>query len=129
MAKTSETTRVQSIIQRFAVELADAAREEAIGAMVAQLGAQGSGKRMPALKAPKSTAKREKGHKRSPAELENLTKSLRTFVQHNPGASARNISKGLGVETSELGVPFAKLFAQKAITKKGLRSATRYWSR
>ena len=72
---------------------------------------------------------RKKGAKRTPDELEGLTKSLLAYVRKNPGQRIEPIAKGLGVTTKELALPAKKLIAEKRFATKGQRRATTYFAK
>ncbi len=63
---------------------------------------------------------RAKGAKRTPEELEALTKSALAFIRKNPGSRVEQIGAGLGVPTKDLVLPIGKLFEAKSIKSTGV---------
>jgi len=69
---------------------------------------------------------RAKGAKRSPDELEALTKRLHAYVAKHPGQRIEQIGAGMGVPTKELNLCVKKLLVAKQLTKRGVKRATTY---
>lgn len=84
-------------------------------------------KQVKLLKA-KPAAKAKPGAKRSPAELGTLTKTLFSFIASNSGLGVQDLAKSLGKTTKELTLPIRKLLAEKKITSKGQKRATKYFA-
>ena len=79
---------------------------------------------------PRGTAKkRGGGAKRSPQEVEALTKSLLAAIKRNPGQRIEQIGKEIGTVTKDLALPVKKLIGEKLIATKGQRRATAYFPR
>jgi len=78
---------------------------------------------------PLRTKARPKGARRSPEELEELTKNILAYVRKNAGQRAEQIAAGLGTSTKELVRPIAKLLADKALKTQGVRRGTTYTAR
>lgn len=72
---------------------------------------------------------RAKGARRSPEELEELTKNILAYVRKNAGQRAEQIAAGLGTSTKELVRPITKLLADKALKTQGVRRGTTYTAR
>jgi hypothetical protein len=134
--------RIQTLIANFVDELTKAIQQEGAAAFAAAIGGEqgvvttqrsaARGPRAGASRAPSAAAKapaRRKGAKRSPEELEALTKTLLAAIKKTPGARIEEIGKGLGIATKELALPVAKLFEAKAIKTTGQRRATKYFPR
>lgn len=77
----------------------------------------------------KSSRGPRKGARRSPEELERLTKSVLAYVRKNAGQRAEQIAAGLGTSTKELVRPISKLLADKALKTRGVRRGTTYTAR
>jgi hypothetical protein len=134
--------RIQAIVNQFIADLSQALAEEGSAAIAAALGTLGGGevpapfgagakKRGPgrpkgSVGAPKTKA-RAKGAKRTPEELEALTKSLLGVIRKSPGSRIEEIAATLEVPTKELQLPTIKLLEAKAISKKGQKRATVYY--
>jgi hypothetical protein len=71
---------------------------------------------------------RRKGQKRTQAELAALQARLEGFVKANDGKRIEEISKSLGVPTSDLAGPMKKLIDGAKVRTTGERRATRYYS-
>lgn len=130
--------RIQTIIDNALAEVRAALLEEASQAVRDALGGggvvgngrrtggnqTGNGRRKPG---PKPKAARAKGAKRTPEELEALTKTLLGAIKKGPGRRIEEIGKELGVATKELALPVLKLFEAKSIKSTGQRRATKYF--
>lgn|SRR5690348_2318666 len=122
--------KIQSILDNALAEVRAALLEEASQAVRDALGggggSAGGGRRKPGPK-PKAAAGRAKGAKRTPEELEALTKSLLGAIKKGPGRRIEEIGREMGVPTKELALPVAKLFEAKSIKSTGQRRATKYF--
>jgi predicted HTH transcriptional regulator len=67
-----------------------------------------------------------RGAKRTPADLEALSKRFASFVQVNPGLRIEQINKQLGTTTRDLALPIRKLVAEGVIDARGQRRSTTY---
>jgi hypothetical protein len=76
-----------------------------------------------------SSKRQAKGAKRTPEELEALTKKLRAAIAKQPGQRIEQIGAGLGVATKELVLPVKKLLGEKSISTKGQKRATTYFAK
>ena len=79
--------------------------------------------------ATRSAGRRPKGAKRDPADIQELTDKLATFIKKTPGQRIEQIGKALGIATKELALPVKKLIAAKSISTKGQKRATTYFPR
>jgi hypothetical protein len=70
--------------------------------------------------------RRPKGAKRSPEEIEQLTKSVLGYIRKSPGQRVEQIAGGLGTTTKELTLPISKLLAAKVLKTRGVRRGTTY---
>jgi len=66
------------------------------------------------------------GAKRTPADLEALSKRFASFVHANPGLRIEQINKQLGTTTRDLALPIRKLVADGVIDTRGQRRSTTY---
>jgi DNA-binding NtrC family response regulator len=73
--------------------------------------------------------KRRAGEKRSPQILAQVTEQVFNHIKANAGQGVEQIAKALGTTTKELTLPIRKLLADKKITSKGQKRATRYFPR
>ena len=74
-----------------------------------------------------AAAKRRAGEKRSPVLLAQVTDQVGNHIKSNPGQGVEQIAKALSTTTKELTLPIRKLLADKKITSKGQKRATRYF--
>jgi len=74
-----------------------------------------------------AAAKRRAGEKRSPVLLAQVTEQVGNHIKSNPGQGVEQIAKALSTTTKELTLPIRKLLADKKITSKGQKRATRYF--
>jgi hypothetical protein len=70
-----------------------------------------------------------KGAKRTPEELEQLTKRFHTHVAKNPGQRIEQLAEGMNISTRELNLPVKKLVAAKKLATKGQKRATTYFAK
>jgi hypothetical protein len=137
----TNSPKIQAIVQEFIGKISQALAEEGSAAIRSALGGEmpaPSAKRRPgrppgpssssAAAAPKA-AKRSKGAKRTPEELESQTKALLAQIKKNPGQRIEVIGKAIGISTKDLALPIIKLLENKSITKKGQRRATTYFAK
>ncbi len=78
----------------------------------------------PATKAPST---RSNG-RRAAEDVANTVERVRDYIVANPGQGAEHIGPALRLTTKQLALPITKLLASKAITRKGVRRATRYFA-
>lgn len=124
------TTSVQAALDTLIEAIRSELREEFLSA----LGGSGSApkrggrgvKRAAAPAAPRAKA-RAKGAKRTPEELEALTKNVLAHIKKNPGLRVEQIAEALGTTTKELALPIIKL--GKALKTQGQRRGTKYTAR
>jgi hypothetical protein len=74
-----------------------------------------------------AAAKRRAGEKRSPQLLAQVTDQVANHIKTSPGQGVEQIAKALSTTTKELTLPIRKLLADKKITSKGQKRATRYF--
>lgn len=70
---------------------------------------------------------KQRGAKRDPEELEQLSQSFAQFVHANPGLRIEQINKQLSTTTKDLALPIRKLIASGVITVKGQKRSTAYF--
>ena len=119
------TSTIDSLIRKFTDELRALMREELAAevssAIQTALGG-GSGKR---ASSPRS-APRPKGSKRSPEEIEALTKRVYGAIKDNAGSRSEQLANALGLTTAELVLPLKALLSDKKIKSKGVARGTSY---
>jgi hypothetical protein len=71
-------------------------------------------------------APRPKGTKRSPEDIEALTRNLLAYVKKNSGQRIEQIATGLSVTTGDLALPAKKLLAEKKLKTAGQKRGTTY---
>jgi len=82
----------------------------------------------PAVK-PLAASKRRAGEKRTPQALAQITEQVYNYIRSNGGQGVEQIAKALQTSTKELTLPIRKLIADKKISSKGQKRATRYSAR
>jgi hypothetical protein len=127
------STDLRAIVDRFVREITVTIQSEVQAALSGAFGAEAgrgrrggrAGGRTARSAAP---AARGRGGKRTSDELDALAAKLRGYVVKHPGERIEHISKALGVSSKELALPVRKLIADKAISTKGQRRATKYFA-
>jgi len=115
-------------IQAFAMELEALVRQAAVDAVTASLG--GAAARTSASPRPVAkvlSAKRSSGGKRPPELLAQTVTKAAEWIKANPGHGVEDMAKALGVVTKDLALPIQKLLANKTITRRGVKRATKYF--
>jgi len=125
------TPKIQAIIENFVSELSAALTEASHAAISQALGGASSSVRTTTSSSravPTKTKSRSKGGKRSPEELEQLTRSLLSYIKKTPGQRIEQIGAALGASTKELALPAKKLIGEKSVKTKGVKRATTYFA-
>jgi hypothetical protein len=81
----------------------------------------------PAAVKPIVSPKRKAGEKRTPQALAQIVEQTYNYIKANGGQGVEQIAKALATSTKELTLPIRKLLAEKKISSKGLKRATRYF--
>ena len=123
-------SKVESLIGDFVVALRQAIAEEAAQAFMVAGGGAGSvgnGRQKPGPK-PKGVkaAPKPKGGRRSPEDMEKQQTQILQYIKRNAGQRAEDIGKALGLSTSEMSLPIAKMLSEGTLKKKGIKRATTY---
>ena len=124
--------RLEARIREFANEIQSLIHEAITASVNDVLGGAPPAKRGPGRprKSPpasKAPSTRSKG-RRASADVANTVERVRDYIVANPGQGAEHIGPALGLSTKQLALPITKLLASKAITRKGVRRATRYFA-
>jgi len=130
-------SQLSALVRKAALEaVADALREGQPGAARKPGRAKGAPQQPPQQEVRKAgrpvrAAKpaRKKGEKRSKEELAAMTQRVLEHIRGNSGQGVEQIAKELVTTTKELTLPIKKLLADKKITSKGEKRATKYFSR
>jgi hypothetical protein len=129
-------SNVDTLIRKFASDIADAVKEDWIAALrAARL--PGSPRNGPAPKSRKTSAPRRSpvkrapsaGGKRSPAELESLRARIVAAVLAHPGQRAEELARALDTSTADLALPLRQLVDDKTLGVKGKARGSRYTAR
>jgi hypothetical protein len=122
------TPNVQTALDALIEAIRSELREEFLAALGSptQAPVRGTRGRAPA-RAQGTRRARAKGAKRTPEELEQLTKNVLAYIKKNPGQRVEQIAAELGTTTKELALPVLKL--GKALKTQGQRRGTKYWAR
>lgn len=147
MANNQLERELRSRIESFASELTELVRRSALeslrkalgdGAMAPHrgpgrpAGSVGSGIRRGPGRPPKAgagTARRRKGGKRSPEQLQSLTTRFFDHVKKNPGRSMEQIRGALGGSTKDFQLPVRKLIDARKLRTTGQKRSTKYFVR
>jgi len=123
--------QIQRRIQQFATELEALVRQSAIEAVSSSLGGSNGAPIAPAHRTAVSTgrprARAKAGGKRDPRVIEALVASVAAHVKAHPGHGVEAIASALKTSTHDITLPITKLLATKAIKKKGVKRATKYY--
>jgi hypothetical protein len=124
--------QIDARIRTFVVELGALVRAAALEAVGTALGAPTSSERRPRPAAAPRVARstvgpRAVGGKRDPKEIARTVDRLRAHIAAHPGHGVEEIDKALALSTAQLALPVKKLLGAKAITRKGVKRATRYF--
>jgi hypothetical protein len=142
------SAEIEARIGQFVADLSVLVRKAAIASVAEALGSEaasspprrGPGRPRKSVAAPTASTtpasngsgalrlpRLKKGQKRDPKDLEKIVAAVGAHVKDHPGEGVEHIAKHLGVATKEITLPIAKLLEQKAIKKKGVKRATRYF--
>jgi hypothetical protein len=110
----------------FVAQITGIARHAAIDMIEAALNGHTGGRGGRAVATTARGRGRERGAKRSEAELDQLQGKFHSFVKANPGLRIEQINKQLGTSTKDLQLPIRKLIAEGLISAKGSKRSTTY---
>lgn len=117
-------SKIQALVDQFVTDLEALVREAAIESVERALG----GSPAPRATTPtRGKARRKKGQKRTADEIAAAEKRITTYVRDNPGRRVEQIAKALDASTKELALPIQHLLEEGAISKQGVKRATRYF--
>jgi hypothetical protein len=68
------------------------------------------------------------GQKRDPEALAAIVEAVGGYIQANPGQGVEKIGAALKLSTPEMALPIRKLLADRLITRKGQKRATKYYA-
>ncbi|HEY6555642.1 MAG TPA: DNA-binding protein [Polyangiaceae bacterium] len=133
--------QIRDRIEMFVQDLTALVRQSAVRAVTSALGESTVTRRGPGR--PRSNglaslgggrrsgrpAGRRKGEKRAPEQLAALVDKLFSLIKGKPGQRIEEIATTLGISTKELTLPAKKLIAEKRVSTKGQKRATRYFAR
>mgnify|MGYP001551406701 CR=1 FL=1 len=119
-------------VQSFTEELSFLIRQAALQQISAAFGTSPVSKHrivaVTAFKAQK-TSKSDARVRRSPEQLEAVSKAIAKFVSSKEGVRVEQISAALQLPTKELSGPIKVLLESKQISKRGDRRATTYFAK
>jgi hypothetical protein len=129
------SSKIDQLIQEFAVDLRAAIAEEAAAAF-AQIAGGRSASFAPAAKrgrkptAVAAASSKDGGRvRRSSEDLEKQSSLILAYIKKNPGQRAEQIGAALSLASREMMLPIAKLLEEKKLSKKGVKRATAYSAR
>jgi hypothetical protein len=133
--------QIRDRIEIFVQDLAALVRQSAVQAVASALGDNAGPRRGPGRprsngiatfsgrRGPGRPAGRRKGEKRAPEQLAALVDKLFSLIKSKPGQRIEEIAGAMGISTKELTLPAKKLIAEKRVSTKGQKRATRYFAR
>ncbi len=126
------STDLRAIVDRFVREITETIQAQVQSALSGAFGSEAirgrrSGRGSGRVGRPPASSARGRSGKRTADELEALAAKLRSYIAKHPGERIEHIGKALGVSSKELALPVRKLIADKAISTKGQRRATKYF--
>ena len=133
--------QIRDRIEMFVQDLAALVRQSAVQAVASALGENAVTRRGPGRprsngiatfsgrRGPGRPAGRRKGEKRAPEQLAALVDKLFSLIKSKPGQRIEEIAGAMGISTKELTLPAKKLIAEKRVSTKGQKRATRYFAR
>lgn len=124
--------QIEQIVAQAAAQIAVLVRDAAFESLTTTLDAvQVEGSRRNAAPRPtpsrRATARKAKGEKRPPGELEAIKSRVSDFIAKNPGLRIEQINAKLGTQTKALALPLRKLIAERAVKTQGEKRATTYY--
>lgn len=124
-------TELEQLVRRAAIEAVENALGQAStrGAASPRAAVARPAAVSPAAAKPTAPAKRRKGGKRDPKEIDALTDRLAAFIKANAGKRVEEIGKALTTPTKDLALPIVRLLANKTIKKSGQKRSTKYFAR
>lgn len=130
-------SKLSSLVRKAALDAVTQALKGENGAPAARAPVAARKAAPPAKGAPKAAAPAARpaakkaapavGQKRPPELIAKTTNLVYEHVKANPGQGIEQISKALNTPTKDLTLPIKKLIAEKKITSKGQRRATKYF--
>ncbi len=124
-------SRYESAIRTFVQAIRQLAREElaeqlktVVGKGGARLAADKSGR---GAAASASGRGRAKGSKRSPSEIASAVTKVKAAIGKAPGSRSEEIVPVVGLRKEDVADAIARLLADKAIRKRGVKRATKYF--
>lgn len=133
--------QIRDRIEMFVQDLAALVRQSAVQAVSSALGENAPPRRGPGRprsnglaalsgrRGPGRPPSRRKGEKRAPEQLAALVDKLFSLIKSKPGQRIEEIASAIGISTKELTLPAKKLIAEKRVSTKGQKRATRYFAR
>jgi hypothetical protein len=120
-------TQMSAAVSSFVERMTDLARRVAVNAL--RSAQHGPGALRPAAvstgASPSPRARSGKG-KRTPADLEALSRRFVGYVRAHPGLRIEQINKQLGTSTKDLALPIRKAIADGVLVTKGRKRSTTY---
>jgi hypothetical protein len=119
-------------VQSFVAQITELARRAALDTLESAFGGKAAGRAAASIAIAGATGRvgrpaGGRGVKRTPADLEALSKKFAAFVKSKPGLRIEQINKELGTTTKDLALPIRKLVAEKVIAAKGQKRSTTYF--
>jgi hypothetical protein len=128
------TDTIQDLAAKFAEGVIRALRTVSLDELRAVANASAPSRPTPAKRGPgrpRVTASAEAPAKRERRSLDDLAATsgmIVKYVRSHPGSNSETIRKELGIAKPKWARPLAMALAEKKLTKKGEKRATKYWA-
>jgi hypothetical protein len=131
-------SQINKLVEEFVSQVTAVARQAAMDTLTTALGsaaAAGRGRAAPLVAARPAVAapgggrgaRRPKGAKRPPDEIEQTMAQVQEFIQKHPGLRIEQINKQLGTQTKDLALPLRKLISDGMVRTEGEKRSTQYF--
>jgi hypothetical protein len=120
------TDKIQALVEQFTHDLKNAVMADVLAAL-GSTGVVSVPKAKAATAVKTANGSRPKGEKRPPAELAAITDRLGVAIKDTPGLRIEQLAVQMGCSTKELALPAKKLLADKTVSTKGRKRATKYF--
>jgi hypothetical protein len=123
---------IRSSVDAFVQELTSLVRQSVLESVETAFGGGARVRRSPGRpRKAAGTARiggaRRKGQKRSPSEIQELQNRLLAAITKSPGQRKEQLGAALGAASKDLMLVTNKLLADRAIRKRGVKRATKYY--
>lgn len=122
------SNEMRAVVDTFVTQLTDVFRRESLDQLTRALGGGSNGASKSNGNGHARTAVTGKpGQKRDPKVLADTVREVGEYIHAHPGQGVEQIKVALNRTTTELALPIQKLLAEKVISRKGQKRATKYF--